>query len=193
MARNPLRSLFMTLGTFVGVMALVVLSAMGHGTRHEVQSSMNRVFSGSTIMVTAASGGGARGGAPTGPTTTLTLGDVEAIRAGVPEVRGADPMLMVPNREVVAGGRSGHVVLAGHSEEAERVRNRSVTSGEYFTAADVASSARVALVGPTVVRDLYDGRDPVGEQIRIGAVPFRVIGVLEPAGIDPHGIDMETR
>jgi ABC-type antimicrobial peptide transport system permease subunit len=64
-----------------------------------------------------------------------------------------------------------------------------VTRGAYFTAADVASAARVALVGEVVARDLFEGRDPIGEQIRIGTVPFQVIGVLAPFGIDPHGLD----
>jgi putative ABC transport system permease protein len=67
-----------------------------------------------------------------------------------------------------------------------------VTRGAYFTAADVASAARVALVGEVVARDLFQGRDPVGEQIRIGTVPFQVIGVLAPFGIDPHGLDKDN-
>jgi putative ABC transport system permease protein len=67
-----------------------------------------------------------------------------------------------------------------------------VISGSYFTGLDMKKSARVALLGTSVVKELFDGMDPVGEQIRIGSVPFRVIGVLEPMGVDPHGLDRDN-
>jgi putative ABC transport system permease protein len=101
-------------------------------------------------------------------------------------------MLMATSREVVYGGRSARIGVVGHSEAAEVVWDRSVTRGAYFTAADVATANRVALVGEVVARDLFAGIDPIGEQIRIGAVPFQVIGVLAHEGIDPHGIDKDN-
>jgi putative ABC transport system permease protein len=93
--------------------------------------------------------------------------------------------------DAVFNGKSRRLRVSGHSEAAEIVWNRSVTRGSYFTAADVASAARVALIGEVAARELFPGRDPIGEQIRIGTVPLQIVGVLEHAGIDPHGIDQD--
>jgi putative ABC transport system permease protein len=82
--------------------------------------------------------------------------------------------------------------IMGNSPNAEEVWDRSVLSGSFYTEMDMKQSARVALVGTTVLKELFGGIDPVGEQIRIGTVPFRVIGVLEPMGIDPHGLDRDN-
>ncbi|MGH7718208.1 MAG: ABC transporter permease [Gemmatimonadaceae bacterium] len=191
MSRNRLRTFFMMLGTFVGVSALTVLVAIGRGTQREVLERMERMFSGSTILLRS---GGSRviGGAHGPPTTTLTLDDIRAIDSTLDYVERSDPYMMIGQREVMYEGRNGPVRIAGHSEAAEVVWNRSVTRGAYFTSADVASAARVALVGETVVRDLFGGRDPVGAEIRIGAIPFRVLGVLDRIGIDPHGLDKDN-
>jgi putative ABC transport system permease protein len=193
MGANRLRTFFMMLGTFVGVAALTVIMAFGQGTQRDMMDRVQRMLGGSTILLRA---GGSRmvGGAHSGgPTTTFTMDDLQAIRARVPAVKLADPMLNVGGRETVWNGRSANVQVQGHTEAAEVVWNRSAARGTFFTEADVASAARVALVGEVVVRDLFAGQDPIGEQIRVGGVPFQVIGVLEPAGLDPHGIDQDEQ
>jgi putative ABC transport system permease protein len=150
-----------------------------------------RFLSGSSILLRAG-GGQSRGGAHEGgTTTTLTLQDIAAVQAAVPAVTVADPMISTA-RDVGYGGRSSRVQIEGHSQDAELAWNRPATRGAYFTKSEVDEAARVALLGETVVRDLFEGRDPVGEQIRIGTVPFRVIGVLDRAGLDPHGIDRDA-
>jgi putative ABC transport system permease protein len=191
MARNRLRTFFMMLGTFVGVTALTVILAIGRGTQQVVLDRMQRMLGGSTILLRSG-GGQHRMGAHGPPTTTLKLADLQAIDGEMDAVLAADPWMQGQQAEVVSGGRTSRIGIHGHSEKAELVWDRSVTRGAYFTAADVASAARVALVGEVVVRDLFDGRDPIGEQIRIGSVPFRVIGVLAHEGIDPHGIDKDN-
>jgi putative ABC transport system permease protein len=80
----------------------------------------------------------------------------------------------------------------GNMPGAEEVWDRGALSGSFFTEAHMRQSARVALVGTALVKELFDHIDPVGEQIRIGSVPFRVIGVLEPMGVDPHGMDRDN-
>jgi putative ABC transport system permease protein len=94
-------------------------------------------------------------------------------------------------REVAYGGRSAEILIEGHAETADIAWSRSASRGAFLTAADVASAERVALVGEAVVDELFAGSDPIGAQIRVGTVPFRVIGVLEPGGTDPHGIDRD--
>ncbi len=190
MARNRGRTFLMMLGTFVGVSALTVLMAVGRGAQREVLQRFDAVFSGSSMFVRAG-GGRMRPGAHGAHSSTLTVADVRAIDSAMAEVVLADPMQVAGEREVQYGGRTSRIRIEGHSEAAEVVWNRSVTRGAYFTAADVASAARVALVGEGVVGELFLGRDPIGEQIRIGAVPFQVIGVLAQVGVDPHGQDKD--
>lgn len=191
LSRNRGRTLLMMLGTFVGVGALTVLLAIGRGTQREVLQRFDAFFSGSSMFIRAG-GGRMRPGAHGAPTTTLTVDDIRAVDSAMASVIFADPMQATGEREVTYGGRTSRIRIEGHSEAAEVVWNRSVTRGAYFTAADVASAARVALVGEVVARDLFEDRDPIGAQIRIGTVPFQVIGVLAPFGIDPHGLDKDN-
>jgi putative ABC transport system permease protein len=82
-------------------------------------------------------------------------------------------------------------MIIGGSERAEAVSGRGVTVGEYFSGADVRSAARVALIGSKTAEALFDGEEPVGKRIQIGNSPFRVKGVLEEHGVDPHGMDRD--
>jgi len=191
LGRHKLRTAFMTLGTLIGVTALTVVVAYGRGTQDAVMDNFSRMFGGSTIMLM--SGGPSMGGphAAVGPTTTLTLDDVDAIQAAVPEVVAWDPFQMLGEFDVVYDGASEPIVIMGHSETHEEVWGRGVSSGTYFGRDDVERSARVAVVGETLVSEIFGGADPVGETIRIGTVPFEVIGVLDPMGVDPHGIDKD--
>ncbi len=191
LGRHRLRTFFMTLGTLIGVTALTVVVAYGRGTQDAVLDNFNRMFGGSTIMLMAG-GPGTRGGPHSaGPTTTLTLDDLDAISLSVSEVESFDPIFLLGDRDVVFGGENMALGIVGHSENHERVWDRGVTSGTYFGREDIERYARVAVVGERVVTELFGGADPIGEAIRIGNVPFEVIGVLEPMGIDPHGIDLD--
>jgi putative ABC transport system permease protein len=191
--RHRLRTMFMMLGTFVGVAALTLTVSIGRNTEEQVVESINRIFGASSIMLR---GGGMRmsGGRRVVSGSTLTLEDLAAIARRVEGIEAWDPMLMVGGREVpvVWEGKTANVPVMGHSERAARVWNRGVSRGSFFTEQDVASSARVALVGESVARDLFGDVDPIGQQIRIGTVPFQVIGVLEARGVDPRGRDRDN-
>ncbi len=192
MARHRLRTFFMMLGTFIGVLALTIVVAIGQGTRDTMVSRIDKVFSGSSILLSA-SGGGSRGGPHSaGPVTTLTIDDLEAIQSSIPSIEVWDPMLLAGPREVVYRGNSNTVRVMGHSTHYEEVWSRGASRGALFGDAEVRSSARVALVGETVARELFEGADPIGLQIRIGSVPFEVIGVLEAIGTDLHGWDRDN-
>ncbi|HEX9729542.1 MAG TPA: ABC transporter permease [Gemmatimonadales bacterium] len=192
MARYKLRTFFMMLGTLIGVAALTVVVALGQGTRTELLHGIARMFSGSAILLSA--GSGMMGDDPRagGPTSTLTLADMDALAAAVPAIAMADPMQMGGTRTVVYQSNASDVRIIGQSENAGVVWNRGVSRGSFFTAADVQASARVALIGERVARDLFADVDPIGQQIRIGNVPFQVLGILEPFGIDPHGLDKDN-
>ncbi len=192
MGRHRLRTFFMMLGTFVGVLALTLVVAIGQGTRDAVLGNVERMFGGSSILLTAGGGGMMGGPRAGGPTTTLVMEDLEEIQATVPGLRAYDPMVMAGSREVVYQGNSSSVRVLGHSERHEEVWDRGVSRGAFFGEAEVRSSARVALIGETLAREVFQGADPIGLQLRIGTVPFDVIGVLDSMGIDPHGWDRDN-
>ncbi len=192
LGRHRLRTFFMMLGTFVGVLALTLVVAIGQGTRDSVMGNIERMFGGNSILLSAGGGGMMGGPRGAGPTTTLVMEDLDEILSTVPGVVVYDPMVMASEREVVYQGNSSSVRVIGHSENHEEVWDRGVSRGAFFGEAEVQSSARVALVGETLVREVFEGADPIGLQLRVGTVPFDVIGVLDSMGIDPHGWDRDN-
>jgi putative ABC transport system permease protein len=189
MARFKLRSGFMMLGSFIGVAALTLVLAVGQGAERKVLSTVRQLFGASSILVF--SGGGPMMGGPRAGGARMTIDDIEELAREIPAIEVWDPQQAL--RATVRYGDANHSArVLGQSERSERVWDRSVTSGEYFDAAAVAGSARVALVGETVVRELFRGEDPLGAEILVGSVRFRVIGILEPLGTDAHGMDRDN-
>jgi putative ABC transport system permease protein len=121
----------------------------------------------------------------------MTLDDLESLAAALPEIEAWDPLQILDSVSVRHGDAATLARVIGQSERAERIWERSTTRGEFFDAAAVNRSARVALIGATIERDLFAGEDPIGAEIQIGGTPFRVIGTLEPMGTDVHGIDRD--
>lgn len=192
LGRHKMRTFFMMLGIAVGITALTLIFSLGKGTEKKVLDNIDRMFSGSSILVSAGAGQMMGGPMSGGPTKTLTVEDLEVIQEEISDIEAWDPMLMIPSREVKYQENSENIRIFGHSERSERVWNIGVTRGEYIDSQDVMTSARVALIGTTVVNTLFEDIDPIGEQIRIGTVPFRVIGILKERGIDPHGWDRDN-
>ena len=192
MKRYKLRTFFMMLGMIIGITALTLILSLGKGTRQQLMDKVERVISASNILLSAG-GGEMRGGPGSGgPTTTLMLEDLSELREQIPNIENYDPMQMIVSRAVKYKEKSLDLRIMGNSPQAEELWDRGVLSGSFFTEAHMKQRARVALVGTVVVKELFHGIDPVGEHIRIGNVPFRVIGVLEPMGIDPHGLDRDN-
>lgn len=188
LARYKLRTFFMSLGIVIGVAALVVMRSMGSGAEQEMLGKVERMFGASSIMIV--NSGGPQPGGRWEP-GKLTIDDLEAIGDRLEEVIDWDPMVVVGGREVQYRNRHRNLRIFGHSERAEFVWERGVALGEFLSETDVRSAARVALLGSKTAEALFDGEDPVGKQIRVGGSPFRVKGVLEPHGIDPHGWDRD--
>ena len=127
---------------------------------------------------------------PMGP-EKLTLPDIEALMAGVPDLAAWDPVVEAGARELKVGERTARVRVSGWSERAARIGRRGVAAGEFLSAADVQGRAGVALVGRTTARRLFGEVGSLGRSLFIDAVPFEVKGVLEPFGVDPHGDDQD--
>jgi len=189
LGRYKLRSGFMMLGSLVGVAALTLVVSIGQGVQAKFLTMVRQVLGDSAVLIVG--GGNRLHGSPRGDVARLTVDDIAAIAKQVPEVRAWDPQqdlsMSARYRDATATVR-----VLGESERSEQVWGRTVTDGRYFETSDVAGSARVALIGQTVARTLLAGDPPVDAEIRIGTVPFRVIGVLEPFGIDMHGTDRDN-
>jgi putative ABC transport system permease protein len=189
LGRHKLRSAFMTVGSVIGVAALTFVLTVGEGAQKKLLETVRQLFGPSSIVVS--SGGGFFLGGPRGEAARLTLDDAAAL-GELPGIEAWDPMQVVPGAPVRRGEASTTVRLLGHSERYERVWGRGVSQGEPFDATAVAGSARVALIGETVVRTLFGDEDPLGGEVQVGSVPFRVIGILERQGTDIHGMDRDN-
>jgi putative ABC transport system permease protein len=187
--RHPLRSVFMSLCIVLGVAALLVSRTLSAGAEEAMEKGISRMLGASGLIV--ASGGGGRMGSARGGGNSLRLDDVQALEDAIPAIVAWDPIQFLGGVDVEVDGVARQISVYGSSERAEVVWNRGVVAGQGFDRGDVEASARVALLGTKVAAELFGGRDPIGETLEIGRAPFRVQGVLEPYGIDPHGLDKD--
>jgi putative ABC transport system permease protein len=189
MARYPLRSTFLMLGSLVGVAALTLVVSLGQGVQVKVLNTVGQMLGNSSILLI--SGGSRIMGSPRAGASRLTIDDLTAVANELDDIEAWDPQQDLSSvaryREATATVR-----VLGQSERGERVWARGVNRGQYFDEAAVRSAARVAVIGDTVARRLFGQEDPLDAEIRVGAVPFRVIGVLEPLGTDMHGMDRDN-
>jgi len=188
--RYKLRSAFMMLGSFVGVAALTLAVSLGEGMQAKVMRTVRQVLGESSVIVVG--GGGRLMGTPRANAARLTIDDVAAVVKEVPGIEDWDPQAELSRTAVKRGELSATVRLLGDSERWQRVWGRGVSRGEDFDASAVNGSARVAIIGETVAHAVFPDADPIGAEILIGAVPFRVIGVLERFGVDMHGMDRDN-
>ena len=173
---NRLRSLLTMLGVIIGVAAVVVLVAIGSGAKQEVESQVEGLGSNIIFVVP---GSVDFGSAPS--ISQLTLDDVALVgRAiGNPD---AVATTVTSGEQVSAGSASLFATIAGTNENVPNVFDRPVARGEYFTAADVDTRRRVAVLGSQVADALFGDLEPLGRQITIGGVRFRVVGVFAEVG-----------
>lgn len=189
LARYKFRTFSMLLGSLIGVTALTLVFSLGKGAERKVLRTMEQFFGPSTILITNGAGMVMVGQREQG--ARLTLDDLDAIAREVPNIELWDPLLVAPTLSVRQDARTATVRVVGGSERGQRAWNRGVSDGEYFDAAAVAHASRVALIGQTAARELLGQSEPVGAEVLVGAVPFRIVGTLEPLGIDAHGLDRD--
>jgi putative ABC transport system permease protein len=187
--RNRVRSLLTMLGVIIGVAAVIVTVAIGAGARVSVQNQINSLGSN---MVVVLPGSVTQSGARTGfgGASSLTPEDGMAI-ASLPHVASATPVVSV-RAQVVSGGNNWQTSISGVAPTYTFVRSWAMQSGSFFSQSDVASANKVAVLGQTVVTNLFpDGSSPVGKTVFIRNVPFTVIGTLAPLGQSGMGQDQD--
>ena len=171
------------LGILIGVSAVILLVGVGNGASVAVQQQIQSLGSNLlTVFPSNARGaGGVQQGFGTG--STLTLDDVKAIanRQSSPDVVTAIPSAG-GRAQLTFGNQNWNSSLTGTTQDFPSVRNYPLASGQFFTAGDVDASSKVAVIGQTVVTNLFSGEDPIGQVIKINRQSFRVIGVLAQKG-----------
>lgn len=189
--RNRLNTFFMTLGIVIGIAALSLTLSLGKGAEKQLTEKVKKLFGPNNILITSGRVELESGRSAESSVANLKIEDIEAIKNDIPGITMFDVIQVTPERDVIYGNKNVTTAINGGRAEGELVWKRTVIAGEYFSQADEISSARVALIGTKIAKKLFEGSDPIGEQIRIGAVPFTVKGVLEERGIDPHGTDLD--
>ncbi|HLA11803.1 MAG TPA: ABC transporter permease [Pyrinomonadaceae bacterium] len=186
--RNKVRAALTMLGIIIGVAAVITLVSIGQGAQAMIQNEIasmgtNLLFIGAGSM----DAGGVRG---TAAARTLTADDITAIKRECPSVALASPSANA-RAQLVYGGNNWNTQIQGVNEEFPQIRNWQVASGEFLTEADVRKSTRVAVLGQKIVDELFGGRNPIGETIRVGELTFQVIGRMTPKGQDMGGRDQD--
>ena len=182
---NRLRSALTMLGVVIGVAAVVVLVALGSGAKQEVEKQVEGLGSNIIIVVP---GKFEFGSAPS--VSRLSLDDVELLGRVVGD-RDRVAVSVASGETVSVGRRESFVTVNGVNESVPNVFNRPLARGEYVTASDVDTRRRVVVLGSTVVRRLFRDVDPLGRQVSIAGVRFRVIGVFAKVG-STFGVDRDA-
>jgi len=186
---NRLRSALTMLGIIIGVAAVIAMVAVGSGATAQIQEQIRSIGSNVLIVLPGSTtSGGIRLGH--GSVLTLSEDDAEAIARECPAVALAASS-MRGTGQVVLGNDNWSTVIQGVTPEYLQIRDFIIQSGRPFTWQDVDGATKVALVGHTVMQNLFGGTDPVGQIIRIKKVPFTVIGTLAPKGQSAWGQDQD--
>ncbi|MFA5684656.1 MAG: ABC transporter permease [Lysobacteraceae bacterium] len=186
---NLLRSVLTALGVIIGIAAVIVMVSIGRGTQERIDLMMSSLGS-NRVEIFSGSGraGPARFGA--GSTPSLTQSDAQAIRREIPEVAYVSAT-MRQSGQVVAAQKNWQTTIYGVEQDYYPINNWTIAQGEWPSARDYAGAAKVAVLGETVARELFDGEDPVGKSLRLDRVPFIVVGVLNARGQGGFGQDQD--
>ncbi len=186
---NKLRSALTMLGIIIGVGAVIAMVAVGSGATQRIKDQIASIGS-NVIMVMPGSitASGIRLGS--GFAVTLTIDDAKALARDCPSVQAVAPISRA-GAQVVYSNNNWATSIQGTTPDYLMIRDVAIQSGASFTQQDVDADAKVALLGQTVVDNLFNGEDPIGQVIRIKHVPFTVVGTLVPKGQSPTGQDQD--
>ncbi len=189
--RNVMRAVLTTLGIVIGIAAVIAMMEIGSGSSAAIQATVASMGA-NTLMIFpgAASTSGISFGGGSG--MTLTPQDADAILAECPAVRAAAPVVRV-RAQIVCGSRNWvPQSIYGTTTQFLDVRDwKTLAEGEPFTERDVRNGSKVCLIGKTLSRELFQGESPVGRELRVKNVTFRVVGVLAPKGANMMGMDQD--
>jgi len=188
--RNKLRALLTMLGIIIGVGAVITMMSIGEGSKQSIQSSLSGMGSNMiTIRPSSNEPGGVR--LEGGSIQNLTEVDIEAIKNNAQYISAVSPAAS-SSGQAINGSLNWPTTIQGVSPEFFDIRKLSVKDGIIFSEEDVRKSAKVCLLGQTVVDNLFTtGENPIGKIIRFNKIPFQIIGVLESKGQSNFGQDQD--
>ena len=182
-AANKLRSGLTILGMTIGVASVIVLVAVGNGSKKQVQAGIQALGTNVLLVQSRGAFGGPGGGGRT--STTLTEDDADALadEFNAPDVKSSSPVVQASSVTLTSGSLSYQPSqFIGTKPAYLTTRDYSIASGSGFTDADVKKHRRVVVLGPTVASSLFSGADPVGQTIRVNGSGFQVVGVTASKG-----------
>lgn len=186
---NKMRSILTSLGIIIGVSAVIIMLAVGSGASKKIAKDMESMGS-NLLMIRSASAksGGVRMGSGTRP--TLTMKDAQAIEAKCRGILALAPYSSEA-KQLTYGNQNWSTSVGGTTMPYFMIRNYEIESGRGFLPEDNKNSTKVAIIGQTVSTELFGDVDPIGKTIRIGNVPFKVVGLLKKKGSSGMGQDQD--
>ncbi|WP_445958049.1 ABC transporter permease [Yeosuana sp.] len=187
---NKTRTLLTMLGIIIGVASVIAMLAIGEGSKESIRATISSMGSN---MITVRPGSDVRGGVrqERSAMETLTLNDYYAIKEQADLLTYITP-LVNGGGQVINGSNNWPSTIYGVNQDYLKIKITELQSGSMFTDAEVQSAAKVALIGQTVVDNVFpDGQEPVGQMIRFNNIPFKIIGVLEEKGENTFGQDQD--
>ena len=185
-----MRAALTTLGIIIGVAAVITMMEIGKGSSAAIQRTISSMGANNLLIHpgTAASGGVSFGA---GSVMTLTPQDCDAVLRECPAVRSAAPDVNA-RTQVIYGNRNWvPLFINGTTPAFLDVRNFTLAEGEMFTDRDIRNASKVCVLGQTLVRELFSKESPLGKEVRVRNVSFRVVGVLRGKGANMMGMDQD--
>ena len=189
-AANKTRSFLTALGIIIGIASVITMLAVGQGTKKSIQANIAEMGSN---MIMIGPGADRRGGVRQDASSmeTLKMNDYESIKDECTYIKAISPVVN-KSGQFIYGNENAPSTIYGVNQDYMEIRKISVADGDLFTDADIKASAKVCILGQTVVDNLFpNGGDPIGKTVRFNSIPFRVIGVLKKKGYNSMGMDQD--
>lgn len=189
---NKFRSFLSMLGIIIGVAAVIIMMGIGQGSKQSVRAELSKM---GTNLLTLRPGADMRGGVRRDPSSmqTLKMADYQSLLSDATLVTHISPEV-TSSGQVIYGANNTTTSLYGESPEYLDIKLWTVEEGDCFNEEDVKKSAKVCVVGRTIVKELFGGKDApcVGKTIRFKSIPFRIVGVLKSKGYNSWGMDQDN-
>jgi len=188
--RNKFRAFLTMLGIIIGVASVIAMLAIGQGSKKSIQEQMSSM---GTNLIMAMPGSERRGGVQMSKDDmqSMKLTDIDAIRKDCPAISAVSPQVS-SSGQAVYGNSNWPTSIYGVNTEYMDIRKYKIATGRNFTDREIMTYAKVCLIGQTIVENLFaDGTDPIGQTLRFGNIPFKIIGILAEKGENGMGRDQD--
>src|SRR5665647_327405 len=187
--RNKSRAFLTMLGIIIGVASVIVMLAIGQGSKKSIQDTMSSM---GTNLIFAMPGAEQKGGVRMGNSDaqTMKLADVEAIEKNCPAISDVSPEVR-SSGQAVLGNQNWPTSIYGVNNKYFNIKKYTIGRGRTFTETEIQTYAKVCLVGQTVVENLFGKEDPIGQSIRFKNIPLLIIGILGEKGENGMGQDQD--